>query len=779
MTDPTGPRMWSAEPSREWLEAHPAGNGRLGAMVFGRVHKETIGLNEETMWTRQSGDRNNLDSLSHLDAIRALLLEGRALEANFLAEYAMFGRPHYQATYQPLATLKLLTLDHHIEWASDFRREIDLDRGLVTVQYCIGDVQHVREIFVSAPDDVIVVRLSSNSDVERRLAMNLYRKQDALGTCLDHATLELSGRCGSRGTSFDALLRVIPGDGSVTAVGDHLHVRDRGSTTIIVAAATDFRHEDYASVVLATVERAVATGFDQIRRRHVDEHSEKMQRVRISLGDPADDASRRPTDQRLETIRRGGNDPGILALFFQYGRYLLLGSSRPGTLPANLQGIWNEMYIPAWDSKFTININAQMNYWPAEVAALSECHEPFFDLLDRVRVSGAETARVHYGCTGFVAHHNTDLWADAAPLDNNRCGLWPLGGAWMALHLWDRFEFTRDLEFLATRAYPVMKDAAQFLLDYAIERDGQLKLGPSISPENAFVVDGVAVALCMNPAMDVQITRALFTRCLAAADLLGIDDPWLANVSSTRSKLPAPKIGSDGRLMEWDEEVVEWELGHRHLSHLFGVFPDDQLLASGDRSLVQAATRSLEVRLANSTPNGSWSRSWAALLWARFGNGDAALDSLQGMLGACTAASLLTTHPPGGTNPNITFQIDGNLGTAAAIAEMIVQSHGGTVRLLPAIPESWPRGEVSGLRLRGGFVLDMSWAGQALSRAEVSATVDAPIRIECTSLDRVRFAGGTETRITGGTFATDLRAGERIELLGSATVAGAVTERTP
>ena len=766
MTD-TGPRIWSAEPAREWLEAHPAGNGRLGAMVFGRVHKEMIGLNEETMWTRQGGDRNNPDSLGHLDEIRELLLDGRTLEANFLAEYAMFGRPHYQATYQQLATLKLLTLDHHIEWATDFRREIDLDNGLVTVQYRIGDVHHLREIFVSAPDDVIVVRLSSSSDAERRLAMNLYRKQDALGVCLDHATLELSGRCGSRGTSFDALLRVIPGEGTVTAVGDHLHVRDRGPTTIIVAAATDFRHQDHAGVVRATIERAEATGFDEIRRRHVDEHREKMTRVRIALGDPADDASRRPTEQRLETIRHGGNDPGILAIFFQFGRYLLLGSSRPGTLPANLQGIWNEMYIPAWDSKFTININAQMNYWPAEVAALSECHEPFFDLLDRVRVSGAETARVHYGCTGFVAHHNTDLWADTAPLDNNRCGLWPLGGAWMALHLWDRFEFTRDLEFLATRAYPVMKDAAQFLLDFAIERDGELKLGPSISPENAFVVDGVAVALCMNAAMDVQITRALFTRCLDAAHLLGIDDPWLDALSTARSKLPPPKIGRDGRLMEWDDEVVEWELGHRHLSHLFGVYPDDQLIAHGDRELVQAATRSLEVRLANSTPNGSWSRSWAALLWARFGNGDGALDSLQGMLGACTASSLLTTHPPGGTNPNITFQIDGNLGTPAAIAEMIVQSHGGIVRLLPAIPTSWSQGAVSGLRLRGGFGLSLSWADHALVRGEVTATVDAVLRIECASIDRVRRADGTETRVAGGSFAAELRAGERIELFGS------------
>ncbi len=430
------------------------------------------------------------------------------------------------------------------------------------------------------------------------------------------------------------------------------------------------------------------------------------------------------------------------------------------------------MYIPAWDSKFTININAQMNYWPVEVGALSECHEPFFDLLDRVRVDGADTARIHYDCRGFVAHHNTDLWADTAPLDNTLCGLWPLGGAWMALHLWDHYDYTRDTEFLRTRAYPVMKDAATFLLDFAFEHDGQLTIGPTISPENAYLHDGVRVALCLNPAMDVQITRALFDRCVDAAAVLGLDDPWLAEVTEARAKLPAPAIGSDGRLMEWSDEVAEWEPGHRHLSHLFGAFPDDQLIVDDDPALIAAITKSLEHRLANSTPNGSWSRSWAALVWARLGDGDRALESLQGMLAACTTVSLLTTHPPGGTNPNITFQIDGNLGTPAAVAEMIVQSHGGVVRLLPALPSTWACGAVSGLRLRGGFVLDLSWADHRLTEATVVATVDGPLRVMSPDPLAALTEGSEVVTEAAVPTTIDMRAGQRVRLRPLATAVG-------
>ena len=765
--------IWTTEPASEWLAAYPAGNGRLGAMVFGRINKEMIGLNEETLWTKQNPDRRNPDSLAHLAEIRQLLLDGKPLEANFVAEYASFGRPHYQSTYQTLATLKLLLLGHQTEWATDYRRSIDLESGVITVDYRIGDVRHRREVFVSQPDDVVVVRLESSAPGLRQVAMNLYRKQDGVGRYLDEQTLSLVGRCGSRGTRFESLLRVVPGDGTVEAVGDHLVVRDRGATTIVVAAATDFRHDDHAAAVRQTIDTAVERGFDAVRADHVHEHSDKMRRVSISLGSAAaEETSLLPTDARLQRIRAGGDDPDLLAQFFQFGRYLLLGSSRPGTLPANLQGIWNEMYIPGWDSKFTININAQMNYWPVEIGALSECHEPFFDLLDRVRVDGADTARIHYDCRGFVAHHNTDLWADTAPLDNTLCGLWPLGGAWMALHLWDHYDYTRDTEFLRSRAYPVMKVAATFLLDFAFEHDGQLTIGPTISPENAYLHDGVRVALCLNPAMDVQITRALFDRCVDAAAVLGLDDPWLAEVTAARAKLPPPAIGSDGRLLEWSDEVVEWEPGHRHLSHLFGAFPDDQLIVDDDPALIAAITKSLEHRLANSTPNGSWSRSWAALVWARLGDGDRALESLQGMLAACTTVSLLTTHPPGGTNPNITFQIDGNLGTPAAVAEMIVQSHGGVVRLLPALPPTWACGAVSGLRLRGGFVLDLSWTDHRLTEATLVATVDGPLRVLSPDPLAALTEGAEVVTEADVPTTIDVRAGQRVRLRPLVTVVG-------
>ena len=466
MGTPARSTIWATEPAAEWLEAYPAGNGRLGAMVFGRVNKEMIGLNEETLWTKQNPDRRNPDALAHLAEIRRLLLDGKPLEANFVAEYASFGRPHYQATYQTLATLKLLLLDHHLEWASELP---PLDRPRRRVDH--GRLPDRRR-----PPPARGLRVTTRRRdrrparvVERgraaQVAMNLYRKQDGVGTCLDDQTLSLTGRCGSRGTRFESLLRVIPGDGTVERSATISWCATAAPPRSSWRAATDFRHDDYAAAVRRTIHTAADRGYAAVRADHVREHAEKMGRVRISLGDAVHP---RPTGRRPRSrperasngSERAATTRACSPCSSSTGATCSSVRADPGTLPANLQGIWNEMYIPAWDSKFTININAQMNYWPAEVGALPECHEPFFDLLDRVRVDGAETARVHYDCRGFVAHHNTDLWADTAPLDNTLCGLWPLGGAWMALHLWDHFDYTRDLDFLAARAYPVMKDAA-------------------------------------------------------------------------------------------------------------------------------------------------------------------------------------------------------------------------------------------------------------------------------------------------------------------------------
>lgn len=781
MTDPIT-TVWADRPAGPWLDAAPLGNGRLGAMVFGRVYKETIGLNEETLWTRQAPGRLNPDALDHLEEVRRLLREGRPLDAQFLAEYSQFGRPHYQATYQTLGTLKILTQRHHEEWMTDYRRETDLRSGLVTVSYTIGDVRHTREIFASAPDDVIVMRISSSDDQPRDTAINLFRKQDAIGTTDGDDTLHLVGQCGSRGTKFASALTVLPGDGTVEAVGDHLHVRDAGPTTLVFAAASDFRHADPLSVVHDTIDQAVRRGFDAIRDAHVTEHTEKMDRVRIRLGTASPAVQDVPTAVRLQRLRDGGNDPELLATFFQFGRYLLLGSSRPGTLPANLQGIWNDAYIPGWDSKYTININTQMNYWPAEVAGLPECHEPLFDLLDRVCESGQRTARVHYGCDGFVAHHNVDIWADTAPLDNVNCGLWPLGGAWLALHLWEQFEHSGDLGFLERRAYPVLLEAATFLLDFMFEDEtGTLQIGPTISPENAYAHEGVRVAVCLSSAMDVQLTRSTFDRVLRSAELLGIDDdPRLDAMRAALPKLPPHRIGDHGRLLEWQDDLEEWEPGHRHVSHLFGVFPDDQLLTDGDPSLVEASKRALEHRLDNSGLTSTdrsgalrftagWTWAWSAALWARLDKPDEAAECLRQALIMNTTDSLLITSPPGGTNPLTVFQIDGNLGSVAAIAEMVVQSHSGVVELLPAIPEVWPTGAVDGLRLRGGFVADVEWAEGSLVTASLTATRAAELRLTASQPLVVRGDGFDEHVAAGDVLTVPMTADQTLTVTSDET----------
>jgi alpha-L-fucosidase 2 len=524
---------------------------------------------------------------------------------------------------------------------------------------------------------------------------------------------------------------VLADGGIIEAIGDHISVAGADAVTIIVGAATDFRCDDPERICREVLDAAASRAYEELRARHVENHRPPMQRVRLRLSEhPDPELEALPTDVRLERVKSGELDPGLLELHFQFGRYLLLGSSRPGTLPANLQGIWNESYQPAWDSKFTININLQMNYWPAEVANLSECHEPLFDLIDRLRVTGAETAERHYGCRGFVAHHNTDLWADTAPLDNFYCGLWPAGAAWLVQHLWERYAFDLDTQFLRDRAYPGMKEAARFVLDFLVDdpQSGELLFGPSLSPENQYLDrDGIRSGLCMSPAGDTQIIRGLFDRCLAAAAILDCDEDFRDELTAARARLPEMRIGSRGQLQEWREDHEEWEAGHRHVSHLFAVYPDAQITPRTSHELAAAARRALELRIADASERsiGGWSVAWLSLLWARLGEGGQAHEQLNGVLRKSTDISLLDLSPPGGSNPLTVFQIDGNLGAVAAVCEMLVQSHDG-IELLPALPPEWPTGAVSGLRLRGGFDVDIEWQDGELQRAELRSRAGVP-----------------------------------------------------
>jgi alpha-L-fucosidase 2 len=470
------------------------------------------------------------------------------------------------------------------------------------------------------------------------------------------------------------------------------------------------------------VEAAAGRSYDELRARHVARHRGGPDRLAFELGD--DPLAGEPTDVRLERMRAGSQDEGLLAVLFDYGRYLLAASSRAGGLPANLQGIWNESFVPAWDSKFTININLQMNYWAAETANLAETHLPVFDLVDRMRVNGAETARVHYGCRGFVAHHNTDLWADCAPLDNVNCGLWPLGAAWLSLHLWEHYAFNPEREFLEARAYPAMRDAARFLLDLAVrDAAGRLLIGPSLSPENGYRDgSGVRVALCMSPAGDTQIAAALFFRTRAAAEILDVDRDLRDELEEALAALPAMSVGRHGQLMEWREDYEEWEAGHRHYSHLFALYPGDAISPRRTPGLADAARAALVRRLANGSGASGWSRAWAAGLWARLGEGDLAHEQLVRLARDHIEPNLMGMHPPQGTNPLYTFQIDGNLGATAVVCELILQSHDGGIDLLPALPTAWRSGRMRGVRARGGFAVDVAWHNGHLVEAVITST---------------------------------------------------------
>ena len=750
-----------------WFQALPVGNGRLGAMVFGGIGVERIQLNEETLRSGGPVDRSNPRGPTVLAGVRQLLFENRHAEAARLLDAQFLGSPPQACDYQTLGDLWLTT--HGVDAATAYRRELDLDAGIAAVRFEAGGDTFVREVFSSTPHQILVVHTRCSTPGRLGLSVTCDRPADE-GDQYPNFQVWQEGDRGlaMRGTrlKFAARVeaRVVLGQAdpavsdSPPARGGSLAFDGVDEVTLLVAASTGWRGLDdqsgdpYADC-RETLRDLADRSYGDLRAAHVEDHRRLFRRVHIDLGG-GDGAM--PTNRRLQALRDGtegglAGDPHLTALYVQYARYLMMASARPGTLPPHLQGIWSENNHPVWHAGYWLNLNEQMSYWPAEAANLSECHTALFDLMDRLVEPGSRTARVHYGARGWAVHLMTDVYGFTEP-GYAPHGAWPMSGPWLCRHLWEHYLHSGDEAFLADRAWPLMRGAAQFLLDFLVEAPagtplaGKLVANPSQSPENGFrLPDGTGGYLCCAATVDTMISRELFANCLAAIDLLDLEDAELrAEIAAALSRLPDYRISpTNGRLLEWAEEYEEPEPGHRHMSHFYAFHPGDELHPGTHPALIDAIRQSLEHRLAHGGGGTGWSRAWVVNLWARLGDGDRACEHLQQLLGTYTLPNLFDHHPYG---DGCVFQIEGNFGGAAGVLEMLVQSHEPAgdhplervISLLPALPGAWPEGRVEGLRARGGFGLDLAWEDGQLQCAALRSFLGTrctlrsrqPVRVE-------------------------------------------------